>query len=69
MRLLDEQLGKAGGFVANGRFSLADIVIALSTHRYMMTPFDKPSLPAVESHYRAMQSRPAGMTYLGATTP
>jgi len=69
MRMVEAQVGASNGFVANGRFSLADIVIALSTHRYLMTPFDKPSFPALEAHYRQMQSRPAGMAYMGATTP
>lgn len=69
MHILDAQIATSGGFVANGRFSLADIALALSTHRYMMTPFDKPALPAVEAHYARMQSRPAGKAWLGATTP
>lgn len=70
MRILEEHFaGAADGFVVNGRFSLADIVLALSTHRWMSTPFEKPTFPAVEAHYRKMQSRPAGMAYLGATTP
>jgi glutathione S-transferase len=69
MHILEAQLAAADGFVANGRFSLADIVIGLSTHRWMSVPFDKPVLPAVAAHYRQMQSRPAGKAYLGATTP
>ena len=69
MRMLDAQIAKSGGFVANGQFSLADIVCALSTHRWVATPFDKPDLPAVMAHYAQMQSRPAGKPYLGATTP
>ncbi len=69
IRILEAHLATTSGFVANGRFSLADIVLALSTHRWFSVPFDKPSLPAVEAHYRQMQSRPAGMAYLGATTP
>jgi glutathione S-transferase len=69
MRILEAQLARTGGFVANGRFSLADIVLALSTHRWVMTPFDKPRLPAAEAHYAQMQSRLAGGAYMGATTP
>ncbi len=69
MKMLDDQLGKSGGFVANGRMSLADIVMAISVHRYVLTPFDKPSLPAVEAHYAQMQARPAGKAYLGAAMP
>jgi glutathione S-transferase len=69
MRILEAQLARGGGFVANGRFSLADIVMALSTHRWLMTPFDHAGLPAVEAHYRAMQGRSAGARYLGEGTP
>ena len=69
MRMADEQIARSGGFLANGRFSLADIVVALSTHRWMLTPFDKPDFAAVKEHYAKMQSRPAGKPYLGATTP
>jgi glutathione S-transferase len=69
MRIVEAQLARSGGFVANGRFSLADIVIALSTHRWMMTPFEHPALPAIEAHYQAMKARPAGARYLGEGTP
>ncbi len=51
---------RTGDYVVNGQFSLADIVMALSTHRWMTMPFDKPKLPAVDAHYARMQARPAG---------
>ncbi len=69
MRIIDDHLAESGGFVANGRFSLADIVIALSTHRWMSVPFDKPVMPAAERHLLEMQTRPAGKSVLGAGTP
>jgi glutathione S-transferase len=69
MRILEAQLARGNGFVANDAFSLADIVIGLSTHRWMSIDFDKPALPAVARHYAQMQSRPAAVAYLGATTP
>jgi len=69
MRVLEGQLARGNGFVANDAFSLADIVIGLSTHRWMSIDFDKPALPAVARHYAQMQSRPAAVAYLGATTP
>lgn len=69
MQILEGQLQKSGDYVVNGRFSLADIVIGLSTHRWKNVPFDKPDLAAVDAHYSKMQSRPAGNPYLGATTP
>jgi glutathione S-transferase len=70
MQILEGQLEKGRGYVANDRFSLADIVIGLSTHRWMNVPFDhKPKLPAVERHYERMRERPIGDKYLGAGTP
>jgi glutathione S-transferase len=69
MRILEGQLERGDGFVANGRFSLADIVIGLSTHRWKAVAFDKPELPAVDAHYAKMRARPAGEPWLGATTP
>jgi glutathione S-transferase len=68
MRILEGQLEK-GDYVANGRFSLADIVIGLSVHRWKSVPFDKPDLPGVDAHYARMQARPAGKPWLGAATP
>ena len=68
MRILEGQLEK-GDYVANGRFSLADIVIGLSVHRWKSVQFDKPELPAVDAHYARMQARPAGKPWLGAATP
>jgi glutathione S-transferase len=68
MRILEAQLeGRA--FVAGDRFSLADVVIGLSTHRWMNMPFDRPAFPAIDRHYRQMQARPAGAPWLGAQTP
>src|SRR6185369_7513994 len=60
MRILEDHLARSGGFMANGRFSLADIVIGLSTHRWLNVQLERPLLPAAEAHHRQMQSRPAG---------
>lgn len=68
MRILEGQLEK-GDYVVNGRFSLADIVIGLSVHRWKSVEFDKPALPAVDAHYARMKARPAGEAWLGAATP
>jgi glutathione S-transferase len=69
MKTLDDALEAGRGYAANGRFSLADIVLALSTHRWMVTPFDRPRLGAVEAHYSLMRSRAPGAAYLGSSTP
>ncbi|HEX4297586.1 MAG TPA: glutathione S-transferase N-terminal domain-containing protein [Devosia sp.] len=69
MRILEGQLAAGSGFVANGRMSLADIVMGLSTHRWLSLPIDRPALPAVEAHHAAMAARPAAARYLGEGTP
>lgn len=69
MRILEAQLRQTGDFVVNGRLSLADIVIALSAHRWFSTPFDRPDLPAVKAHYQMMKATPEGARYLSDETP
>lgn len=68
MRILEAHL-TGRRFVANERFSLADIVLALSTHRWLSVPIARPTLAAVEAHYQSMRERQAGAAYLGAATP
>ncbi|MBK8085378.1 MAG: glutathione S-transferase family protein [Devosia sp.] len=69
MRILEGHLAQAGRFVANDRLSLADIALALATHRWASTPFDKPALPAVMAHYRMLQATAEGEKYMGERTP
>lgn len=49
MALLDGQLARTGAWVVGDRFTLADIVLALSTWRWLQTPIERPVLPAVEA--------------------
>lgn len=69
MRILEARLAEGGGYVANGRLSLADLALALSSHRWFSTPFDRPELPAAAEHYQRLQATEAGQKYMGATTP
>jgi glutathione S-transferase len=68
MQILEARL-TGNRFVANGRFSLADIVLALSSHRWLSLSFDKPTLPAVVAHCAEMRERSAAGAYLSAATP
>jgi glutathione S-transferase len=70
MQILDAHLAKEGGYAANNRLSLADLALALSTHRWLQVPFNgKPDLPAVKAHYERCKERPAGEKYLSGETP
>ena len=68
MEILEAQLLRSGSFV-DGAFSVADIALGLSVHRWLSIPEAKPELPAVEAYYRRLQDRPAGARWMGAETP
>lgn len=51
MTVLDKQLEKTGAHVAGSAFTLADIPIGLSVHRWFSTPLRHPILPAVSAYY------------------
>jgi glutathione S-transferase len=57
MAILDGALAQTGAFVTGSSFTLADIVLGLSTHRWLSTPFLKPDLPAVARWHGLLQQR------------
>lgn len=58
MAILESQLQRSGGFAVGPTFTLADIVLGLSTHRWYATPMQRPALPAVADYYRRLGERP-----------
>jgi glutathione S-transferase len=63
MEILEAQLAKTEAYVAGPTFTLADVVVGLSTHRWLMTPMDKPSLPQVIAYYERLSEREGFRTY------
>jgi glutathione S-transferase len=63
MTILDEQLQKTRAFATGARFTLADIVLGLSTHRWFMTPMQRPALPAVADYNERLSERPAFLAH------
>jgi len=67
MRMLDEQLARAGGrYVTGEQFTLADIVLGLSTHRWLMAPIDealRPRLTQVLAYYERLSERPGFLAH------
>lgn len=57
MGMLDRQLAQTGAHVAGTEFSLADVVLGLSTQRWRLTPGDKPTLPAVDAWFERLRPR------------
>lgn len=69
MRLLDDRLASTQAYVAGADFTIADIVIGLSVHRYYETPFEHPVLPAVERYVARLSERPGYRRFAPAGTP
>lgn len=67
--MLDEQLRRTGAFVTGATFTLADIVLGLSVHRWYMTPMERPELAAVAAYYERLSQRPAFMQHGRNGTP
>lgn len=63
MRVLDGRLVETGAYAAGDTFSLADIAIGLSVHRWYQTPFEHPRLEAVDGYYRRIGQRNAFITH------
>ncbi|HTJ56280.1 MAG TPA: glutathione S-transferase family protein [Devosiaceae bacterium] len=70
MAILEGQLADGRPYVNGAEFSLADIALGVSVHRWVRTPFDRPApLPALEAYYERLRVRPAASAYLGPETP
>jgi glutathione S-transferase len=59
MALLDAQLLRTQAGVAGAGFTLADIVLGLSTQRWLATPIERPPLPALQAWFERVAARPA----------
>lgn len=57
MGILEVQLSKTGAYVTGDTFTLADIVLGLSTNRWFMTPMARASLPSVVAYYDRLSER------------
>src|SRR5688500_1240280 len=59
MRILDAHFEHGGQFVTGEYFTLADVVLGLSTHRWLLSPIARPHLDAVHGYYQRLSVRPA----------
>ena len=65
MGLIERHLEAAGDYVAGGTFSLADVVLGLSAHRWRKTPMDeRPDYPAVAAWMARLEARPMARAWL-----
>ncbi len=59
MGLLDARLVDTGAYVIGEQFTLADIVLGLSVHRWLHSPIERVEWPALNDYYARLQARPA----------
>jgi glutathione S-transferase len=59
MQILDAQLSKTQSYATGRVFTLADIVLGLSVHRWYSVPMERAKLPAVHEYYERLSERPA----------
>lgn len=57
--IVEQQLQRTGAWAAGESFSLADIVLGLSVNRWKMTPLPHPDVPAIDTWFARLNSRPA----------
>ena len=64
MDILEAELAKGRPFIAGNSFTIADIALGLSCHRWFMTPFEKKAMPASDAYYQRLRSRAAGAKWM-----
>ncbi|WP_313414915.1 glutathione S-transferase N-terminal domain-containing protein [Stenotrophomonas sp.] len=64
MAVLDAQLAATNGYVAGNTFTLADIVLGLSTQRWRSTPGNKPVLPHLAAWFERLRQQPGFTTHV-----
>ena len=69
MEILEGALaGASTGYIGAG-FSIADIALGLSVHRWMSIRAEKKEFPAVADYYERLMSREAGARWMAPETP
>ena len=61
--IVDEQLARTDAYIAGPQFTLADIPLGLSLHRWRSTPIAKPEYRNVDRYYEQLLARPGFTRY------
>jgi glutathione S-transferase len=69
MRILDEHFAQGGQFITGEFFTLADVVLGLATHRWLLSPIERPPLDAVHGYYQRLSVRPAFRAHIDMSVP
>lgn len=69
MEILEAALKDSNTDYIGAEFSIADIALGLSVHRWMSIPAEKRVFPAVADYYERLKRREAGAKWMGPETP
>jgi len=69
MGILDAHFAHGGQFITGEFFTLADVVLGLTTHRWLHTPMERPHLDALLGYYQRLSVRPAFRAHVSADVP
>jgi len=61
--IVDAELGKTGAYIAGKHFTVADIAIGLSLHRWKSIPATRPHYENVEQYYARLLERKGFVSY------
>ncbi len=67
--MLDDHLRHGGQFMTGEFFTLADVVLGLSIHRWLLTPIERPRLESVLGYYQRLSVRPAFRAQVDPAVP
>lgn len=57
MSVLERRLEETGAYVAGASFTLADVVVGLSAHRWLCTPIIRPACPQIGAYMDRLRER------------
>lgn len=69
MALLEAHLARGSAHVCGDAFTLADVVLGLSTQRWLNAPIDRVALPAVQAWMQRLASRPGFAAFVDNGMP
>ena len=65
MAVLDAHLAKTGAYVCGDTLTLADVVLGLSTQRWLNAPITHAKLPAVQVYQQRLSAQPGFAAFVG----
>jgi glutathione S-transferase len=69
MKMLDDHFAHGGQFITGEHFTLADVVLGLAVHRWLLSPIERPALDAVHGYYQRLSVRPAFRAHVDMNVP